>query len=119
MPSPEPQVSLNPDAMWQKLGALVASRTSHGDKTVCLERVAFWLTFILCGSQWVQGRDIPPNLASFLNVLVAAVLGQGVLSTVGFVTRKTTDASVAVATAPTAQTTADFSDLSHTYPSAQ
>lgn len=94
---PSAQENQSGASLWAKVGALVASRTSHGDTTICLERIAFWLTFLLCALQWARGLDVPSSLGAFLNVLVAAVLGQSTLSTVGFVARKATDASVAVA----------------------
>lgn len=107
------------ETLWRYAAALFASRTSHGDRTVCLERVAFWLTFLLCASRWGRGIDIPATLASFLNVLVAAVLGQGVLSTVGMVTRKTVDplGEAGHPSVDEAQNPAAVATQSHTYPS--
>jgi hypothetical protein len=90
--------------VWRFVGALVASRTSAGDIVVSVERVAFWLVFLACLSMWVRGVEVPSGMVSLLNTLIAAIVGHGVLSTVGVVARQ--------AAAPSGD---DQALLSHTY----
>ena len=94
-----PPLGKAPGPFWRCVGALIAGRTSHGDTTVTLERVSFWLVLLSACFRWWQGEDIPASMASFLNLLVGAVFGQSALSTVGMVARKTAEAKVTVAEA--------------------
>ena len=73
--------------LYKYLGTLLMVRANHGDVVMSLERTSYAIVLLIALRTWCSGQEIPSTMASFLNVLVGAVLGQGALSTAGFLIR--------------------------------